>query len=534
MKNVFFLLIFFVSSLNSFGQQNDSSFYESFDEPAVKEFQRAKEAIQNSNSLMGVHSPAYCSGLKGKALDLTANVPLRIPVCLDKNERPAYNESSSFSFQIWVRTLQKAPQGTPIMTNKKSNDNKSIGWCIGTKENGSWYWNMSDGESQYNYEPTWQRQSINDGKWHQITVSFNRSKREVWFYFDGQNVAVYQVQGIKSMESELRTVLGGSDEYQDWSSRGEWMAFNGMIDEVRLWNKPLSAKDVRESYEQFFSSKPQPESTPEKLKVQVWNIWHGGHRFGQNVGVERTIEVLKKENADVVGLIETYGSGAIIADSLGYYFYLISTNLSIMSRYPIEETIQLFKPFNSGGALINLGKNQKIAFFDIWLNYLPDACDLVKGKSVVEEFLKKEQETRVSEIKSILKDITSWTNSADEIPVFVVGDFNTDSHLDWTEENKAMHNGLVIDLPVSRLMEKASYTDSFRKLHPKAVEYPGFTWSPLINPLAKTPDCLPCRIDFIYYKGSKLQPYRSETLNHHPVFWPSDHGSVVSSFYLSQ
>ncbi len=534
MKHTIFLLVFCIFSLNGFGQQGNVSFYKSFDEPVNKELQQEKDAIQNDNSLLGVYSPAYCPGLKGKALDLTANVPLRIPFCMDKSEHPAYGESSSFSLQIWVKSLKNAPQGTPIMTNKKTNDNKSAGWCIGTKENGSWYWNMSDGNTQYNYEPTFQRQAINDGEWHQITVSFDRSKKEIWLYFDGKNVAIYQVPNIKSMESELRTVLGGSDEYQDWGSRGEWMAFNGMIDEVRLWSKGLTAKEVSESYEQFFPTQPIAQTAPEKLKTQVWNIWHGGHRFGQNVGVERTIEILKKENADIIGLIETYGSGAIIADSLGYYFYLISTNLSIMSRYPIEETLQLFKPFNSGGALIDLGGGQKIAFFDIWLNYLPDACDLAKGESVIEEFLKKEQETRVRELTSILNDITSWTNSADRIPVLVVGDFNTDSHLDWTEENKAMHNGLAIDFPVSRLMEKADYTDSFRKLHPKAAEYPGFTWSPLINPLAKTPDCLPCRIDFIYYKGSKLLPYSSEMLNHHPVFWPSDHASVVSSFYLSQ
>ncbi len=527
---IFFLSLFIVSSLNCIAQQENSAFYKSFDDLPKKELQKAQENLKTSNSLLELHSPSYCPGLKGNALDLTTNVPLRIPSCLDKSKRPVYDGSSSFALQVWVKTLVNAPQGTPIMTNKKTNDNKSAGWCIGTKENGSWYWNMSDGESQYNYEPTWQRQAINDGKWHQITVSFDRSKKEVWLYFDGKNVAIIQTQGIKSMENELRTVIGGSDEYQDWSSRGEWMAFNGMIDEVRLWNKPLIIKEVRESYEPFFPLQQQVASVPENLKIQVWNIWHGGHRFGLNVGLERTIDVLKKENADVIGLIETYGSGAIIADSLGYYYYLISSNLSIMSRYPIEETIQIFKSFNSGGALISLGENRKIAFFDIWLNYLPDICDLSKGESAIDEFVKKEQETRISELSSIMKEIEPWTNAADKIPVFVVGDFNTDSHLDWTEENKAMHNGMVVDMPVSRIMEKANFTDSFRKINPNALKYPGFSWSPLMNPSVQTPDCIPCRIDFIYYKGKKLQSYRSEILNHHPVFWPSDHASVVSYF----
>lgn len=46
-------------------------------------------------------------------------------------------------------------------------------------------------------------------------------------YLDGRNVAIYQIEGLKSLESKIRTIIGGSDEEQDWECRGEWMAFNG-------------------------------------------------------------------------------------------------------------------------------------------------------------------------------------------------------------------------------------------------------------------------------------------------------------------
>ena len=205
-----------------------------------------------------------------------------------------------------------------------------------------------------------------------------------------------------------------------------------------------------------------------------------------------------------------------------------------MSRYPIEETIKVFKPFFSGGALINIGNNQKVAFFDIWLNYAPDFCDLYKGESIVSEFLEKEKNTRVKEITSILSEIEAYTKNADNIPVFVVGDFNCDSHLDWTEETKNMHNGLVLDMPVSRIMLNAGFTDSYRTLHPNVTASPGYTWSPLINQAAEKPDCLMCRIDFIYYKGKKITPYYSQSFDYHPVFWPSDHSTLVSSFLLAR
>lgn len=234
----------------------------------------------------------------------------------------------------------------------------------------------------------------------------------------------------------------------------------------------------------------------------------------------------------MIGLIETYGSGAIIADSLGYYFYLISSNLSIMSRYPIDETIQLFRSFNSGGALIRISEEQQIAFYDIWLHYLPDVSDLNKGKAAVKKYEEDEAQTRIPEIREILKQMTPHTAQSAETPVILVGDFNCDSHLDWNEQARPTHLGAFAKLEVSRQVLNEGFTDSFRHLYPDVLLNQGATWSPLINLGSKKLSCLPQRIDYIYYKGDKLIPYRSETLSHHPVGWPSDHGSVVTSFYL--
>lgn len=510
-------------------------YYQSFDRIPEAEIRRSAEAAHRSPSYFLVHTSTYSKGLAGNALDLTDEVAFRIPLSLEASDCPAFGENDSFSLQVWVRTKPGAPQGTPILTNQATGTPGAPGWCIGTQENGAWYLALSDGESTYTYEPTARRQAINDGRWHQLTLSVDKAREEAWMYLDGRNVAIYQIKGLKSLESTVRTVIGGSDENQDWECRGEWMAFNGQIDETRFWNRPLSASEVTESYRRFFPlpSSVEPE-TPQRLKVQVWNIWHGGHRFGKQVGVQRVIDVLKRENADVIGLVETYGSGAIIADSLGYYFYLISSNLSILSRYPIEETIPVFKPFNAGGAFIRLSEQQKIAFFDIWLHYLPDITDLNKGKAAIRKYEAEETQTRLPEIRTILKEIEPQLAASEQTPVLLVGDFNVDSHLDWTEETRPLHSGVKVRLPVSEEVVKAGFHDSFRELSPDVRVNPGTTWSPLINLGADPVSCIPQRIDFIYYKGSKMIPFRSEALRHHPVGWPSDHGSVVTSFYLKE
>ncbi len=531
-----YLLLFLLCVFTSSAQiSHDPIIHISFDEPQGPEIQKAIDEIPTTRSGQRTFVAARCKGIKGLALDLTDDIPVRVPKILEENNALSYGADDSFSMQLWIQTKKNAQQGTPIMSNKKWNDATSSGWTMGTKENGAWYWQVSDGQKQYAYEPTAQRQAINDGNWHQLTVTISRERNEMWMYLDGKNVAIYRINGLKSLESELRTVIGGTDEYNTSTSysRGEWTAFNGRIDEVKFWNRAITSEEVAENYRANLSINESVDLYPmnDRLKVQVWNIWHGGHRHGQNVGVERVVDVLKTENADIVGLIETYGSGAIIADSLGYYFYLISSNLSIMSRYPIEECIDVFRSSRSGGVILDLGNNRKLTFFDIWLDYRPNICELIEGKVIADNIVERETETRVLEINTILKEIKPYIDNADEIPVMMVGDFNSGSHLDWTEEYKSMHDGFVIEWPVSQIMLKEGFKDSFRQLNPNVFDAPGFTWSPIINPF--NPDCINDRIDYIYYKGSNLVPFRSETLDHHPVLWPSDHGSVVTHFFYT-
>ncbi len=91
-----------------------------------------------------------------------------------------------------------------------------------------------------------------------------------------------------------------------------------------------------------------------------------------------------------------------------------------MSRYPIDETIQLFRSFNSGGALIRISEEQQIAFYDIWLHYLPDVSDLNNGKAAVKKYEEDEAQTRIPEIKEILKQMAPRTAQSAETPVILV------------------------------------------------------------------------------------------------------------------
>ena len=194
----------------------------------------------------------------------------------------------------------------PLQEIKKANDFATAGWQVYTQSNGAWALHLNDGQGQYSYRPTPQRQRINDGNWHQIVFTVDRAKDEVWMYLDGRNVAIYNTPDLGGLETELATIIGGSDEKWEYGSYAQWNAFNGFVDEVKIWNRVISSQEVHALYAPYFSKKKVPDSVikPQHIKVLSWNIWHGGHRYGEVVGVERVIETIKSTNADIIGLVD--------------------------------------------------------------------------------------------------------------------------------------------------------------------------------------------------------------------------------------
>lgn len=506
-----------------------SDFYTGFDDNL--DFFYPSTSHSEAVYVTQLQRPQFVQGLQGKALDLSENAVLRMPLAIDTLSAPSYAKENSLTIKVWVKTLLNARQGTVIIGNKEEGDLKSAGWMIYSQESGAWAVNLSDGKSAYNYRPTTPRQAINDGQWHQLAFSVNRENEEVWFYMDGKNVAIYNTPGLGSFSSKKRTIVGGTDQYWEYGSQGQWTAFNGFLDEVSIHQGYEDANKIRADFRRFYPSENTIEQAPTSIRTLVWNIWHGGRRYGKHVGVNRVIETIKEAQPDIVGLIETYGSGEIIADSLGYHFYLISSNLSIMSRFTIKETIRAFRPFNFGGAILDLGDQKELAFLDTWLHYLPGyGGNVVKQVMSAEELVKDEAKTRQAEVEEILKEIKPIIKNSNKVPVVMVGDFNSGSHLDWTEETRKIHYDYTIEWPVSLAMEKAGFEDSYRKMHINPLLDPGMTWTPRAA-TSSTKYGLRDRIDYIYYQG-KLKPLESKVVDYHPIMFPSDHAGVITVFEL--
>lgn len=485
--------------------------------------------------------PNRTKGIDGQALDLTSDAPKRSVVVIDSG-RVALG--GAYTVSAWVKTPSGQRDSKVIVTNIIGKG--AAGFVIGSSADGSWYAALDNGRGvKYSYEPTPMRQSLDDGRWHQLVLGFDPMVGEARFYYDGQNVATYNIESFSSVAPlDSKIIIGGAAD-------NEWEAFNGLIDKLEIRQSTLTPQQVASEYHSVMvqaagdqadrrrirprramptaSEAPAAVMLPKRvdtLSIMAFNIWHGGNETGSVAGPERVVDLIRDSGADVVGLIETYGSGARIADALGYYLYLHSSNLSILSRYPIVDTHDLFRSFNCAAVTLQVSATQKVNYINLWLHYLPSTHQQITDKLSSELIVEAEWTTRAAELKAILHEADSIGFLSSEVPTYISGDFNSDSHLDWTAQAKSLHRGYELKWPTSELLYRCGFTDSFRKLYPDPVAMPGFTWSPMA-----TGDELLYRIDFIYYKGN-TQPLKSWVVDSHPVCYPSDHAALVTVFSL--
>lgn len=291
----------------------------------------------------------------------------------------------------------------------------------------------------------------------------------------------------------------------------------------------------------FFTLIAETNAQNSTFKVMSWNILHGANDIEN--GQQNAIKIIREINPDVLLMVETYGSGKLIAETLGYNFHLIaaegtplddkSVNLSIYSKYPFVNRIDTEHPFYLGGIEIIIA-NKKIRFFSNWFHYLPWSDEPEKmGKSAEELLTWERTGSRYEMIQKVLPYLKKYTQETDSIPMIFGGDINSPSHKDWGNQTKELHNGLVVPWYATKVLEDLGLIDSYREVNPSPISFPGITW----NTKGKNDSH---RIDYIFHKGKSLRPIKSDSynafldepisINNKEIRYPSDHGIVVTTY----
>lgn len=280
------------------------------------------------------------------------------------------------------------------------------------------------------------------------------------------------------------------------------------------------------------AARAEDGSRPRPIRVMTWNIWRGGDQAMDDADPavqaakrRRVANVIRKSGADVVAMVETYGSGEEIARELGFHFRPRGANVSILSRWPIGRDLSVYKPFHCVGAMIEPDDGPPIAVYSVWIHYVDDVWTDPRSRDgrSADTLIADDGESRVIEVRAILDQAARKLADVPETPVIVAGDFNSNSHLDYTQAALNQY-GMVVSWPVTRAVEAAGFRDAYRECHPRIDRARDRTWSP------RFPEQIQDRIDFIYWKGEGLAPRSAIRLDSPEKPWPSDHAAVLVEF----
>lgn len=244
--------------------------------------------------------------------------------------------------------------------------------------------------------------------------------------------------------------------------------------------------------------------------------------------------VIQLADADLVALQEPGASAAALAAQLGYYHVGLRTRESpaILSRFPIARTyldgVEV-QPFPGPG----------VCLFNVHLAPMPAVPALVKRASVAgdRQAAAAAAAAHGPDVRALLAQAEPHVKAGKV--VFLAGDFNEPSHLDWTASTSATgrHGGRIVAWQTSQALLAAGFKDAFRALHVDEVDHPGLTWPIAPAAGADAGD----RLDFLYFAGSALQPVsvgllgpdgKAPDLPYTP--FPSDHRGLAATFAVSR
>ncbi len=284
------------------------------------------------------------------------------------------------------------------------------------------------------------------------------------------------------------------------------------------------------------SNAEKEDDTPDQLKVLTFNIAVDGH-----LGIEGVIDLIKKSDADIVGLQESNQVTEKIANASGYKFIQKTGHGAILTKLDIDGTTP-----GGDGIITHTAHGHKVAFFDKHLYYAPyqpyqllgipyENGALIKTE---QEAISEANKARKKDVDDVRKDIDSLKDLG--LPTILVGDFNEPSHLDWTEAAaKAGRHPIKVEWPASKAFADDGFKDSYRETHPDEIANPGYTWTPTTK--GDDPKDHHDRIDFILYRGKGIKAKEVDVIGEDKQSadivvtpYPSDHRAVLGVFEVGK
>ena len=149
---------------------------------------------------------------------------------------PTYN---NYSISFWMKSDDVISDADIIMgTSDSYASNVGFGLYTGHPSDGDLTWAVSNGSSRVNITAA----GLTAGQWHHVVVTQNISNNEKKIYIDN-TLKTTSTSTINNTNVTYSLVIGGYSGYTN-------STYDGMLDQIRIFNKVLSASEVQTVYKE--------------------------------------------------------------------------------------------------------------------------------------------------------------------------------------------------------------------------------------------------------------------------------------------
>ena len=209
----------------------------------------------------------YVNGISGKALYIESQGAYLSSAADNYVSYGASNaiipNTDDFTFNMFFKATGPIEEGATLISNKNYVSGKNTGFALIADYEDNDYTQIIntglDGTRLRAMNGNSGAIQANDGDWHMLTGTFDRDG-SVSFYIDGRLIASNDISGYSSLSLNASLALNiGAD------GNGCYGTNNSVIDELRIYDRALSANDVTAIYKQTMGEKPKVEAGIGKL-----------------------------------------------------------------------------------------------------------------------------------------------------------------------------------------------------------------------------------------------------------------------------
>jgi hypothetical protein len=206
--------------------------------------QPLQDKVSGIKSIIKRQGVSYVNGKTGQAAHFDGSAAIHY---LENYPIPEYLSLSSerdFSLSTWVKNESTQEQEQIIMSNKYYYNSRS-GWALtsgGEDAAIKAYLGTYDNNEHKNnsVKLTSSESNLNDNSWHHVALTVNFTTNKARLYLDGTMTSEKDISQLSGDINRFESAIGDGSGGGDGNSNG----FIGAIDDVKIFNKELSAEEV--------------------------------------------------------------------------------------------------------------------------------------------------------------------------------------------------------------------------------------------------------------------------------------------------